>query len=230
MLEIQHNRRFYGTIFRAFAPMPAFSGDLSPRVIPDAPLSGNPPHAGQKAPNDFPCRRPGTLGRFGAVRRCPCHSGRLLCIVSTFQPPQLFGEAFACAGVASLPVSVEAAQDSTLLLLDCQRVIRTCSDACAFHQRLLSNLLHVVAAKNLLLTQKLSFLSKRTTKEKLMAYLMEEARRAGSPTFRLPYDRQGLADYLGVDRSAMSAELSKLRRAGVLDCKGRDVTLHKSTS
>ena len=96
--------------------------------------------------------------------------------------------------------------------------------------RLLSNLLHVVAAKNLLLTQKLSFLSKRTTKEKLMAYLMEEARRAGSPTFRLPYDRQGLADYLGVDRSAMSAELSKLRRAGVLDCKGRDVTLHKSTS
>ena len=78
MLEIQHNRRFYGTIFRAFAPMPAFSGDLSPRVIPDAPLSGNPPHAGQKAPNDFPCRRPGTLGRFGAVRRCPCHSGRLL--------------------------------------------------------------------------------------------------------------------------------------------------------
>ena len=77
-------------------------------------------------------------------------------IVSTFQPPQLFGEAFACAGVASLPVSVEAAQDSTLLLLDCQRVIRTCSDACAFHQRLLSNLLHVVAAKNLLLTQKLS--------------------------------------------------------------------------
>lgn len=151
-------------------------------------------------------------------------------IVSTFQPPQLFGEAFACAGVASLPVSVEAAQDSTLLLLDCQRVIRTCSDACAFHQRLLSNLLHVVAAKNLLLTQKLSFLSKRTTKEKLMAHLMEEARRAGSPTFRLPYDRQGLADYLGVDRSAMSAELSKLRRAGVLDCKGRDVTLHKSTS
>ena len=117
-------------------------------------------------------------------------------IVSTFQPPQLFGEAFACAGVASLPVSVEAAQDSTLLLL----------------------------------TQKLSFLSKRTTKEKLMAYLMEEARRAGSPTFRLPYDRQGLADYLGVDRTAMSAELSKLRRAGVLDCKGRDVTLHKSIS
>jgi len=229
MLEIQHNRRFYGTIFRAFAPMPAFSGDLSPRVIPDAPLSGNPPHAGQKAPNDFPARWVG-LVLSGAVHVIQEDYYGNRSIVSTFQPPQLFGEAFACAGVASLPVSVEAAQDSTLLLLDCQRVIRTCSDACAFHQRLLSNLLHVVAAKNLLLTQKLSFLSKRTTKEKLMAYLMEEARRAGSPTFRLPYDRQGLADYLGVDRSAMSAELSKLRRAGVLDCKGRDVTLHKSTS
>ena len=148
-------------------------------------------------------------------------------IVATVQPPELFGEAFACAGVAVLPVSAEAAQDAQVLLLDVQRVITTCSDACVFHQRLVGNLLGVVARKNLTLTKQLALLSKKTTKEKLLAYLMEEARRAGSPSFTLPYDRQTLADYLGVDRSAMSAELSKLRRAGVLDCKGRDVHLHK---
>ena len=148
-------------------------------------------------------------------------------ILATIQPPELFGEAFASAGVEALPVSVEAAQDSQVLLLDCQRVIHTCSDACIFHQRLAANLLKIVARKNLMLTRKLALLSKRTTKEKLMAYLMEQARLAGSDAFTLPYDRQTLADYLGVDRSAMSAELSKLRRAGLLECKGRNVRLQK---
>ena len=148
-------------------------------------------------------------------------------ILATVRPPELFGEAFACAGVEALPVSAEAAQDSQVLLLDCQRVIHTCSDACVFHQRLATNLLRIVARKNLMLTRKLALLSKRTTKEKLMAYLMEQARLAGSAAFTLPYDRQTLADYLGVDRSAMSAELSKLRHAGLLECKGRNVRLQK---
>lgn len=148
-------------------------------------------------------------------------------ILSTVQPPHLFGEAFACAGTQALPVSVEAAEESEILLLDCQRVIAPCSDACLFHRRLVANLLQVVAEKNLLLTRKLSLLSKKTTREKLLAYLTQQARQAGSPAFVLPYDRQGLADYLGVDRSAMSAELSKLRRDGVLDCKGKHVTLYK---
>lgn len=151
-------------------------------------------------------------------------------LVALLQPPQLFGEAFSCAGVDTLPVTVEAAQDSRILLLDCQRVLTTCDDACVFHRRLITNLLKVVAAKNLMLTQKLSLLSKRTTREKLMAYLAAEAQRVGSPSFTLSLDRQALADYLGVDRSAMSAELSKLRRDGLLQCKGRHVVLQKAHS
>ena len=151
-------------------------------------------------------------------------------LVALLQPPQLFGEAFSCAGVDTLPVTVESAQDSRILLLDCQRVLTTCDDACVFHRRLITNLLKVVAAKNLMLTQKLSLLSKRTTREKLRAYLAAEAQRVGSPSFTLSLDRQALADYLGVDRSAMSAELSKLRRDGFLQCKGRHVILQKSHS
>ena len=71
-------------------------------------------------------------------------------LVALLQPPQLFGEAFSCAGVDTLPVTVEAAQDSRILLLDCQRVLTTCDDACVFHRRLVTNLLKVVAAKNLM--------------------------------------------------------------------------------
>ena len=111
-------------------------------------------------------------------------------LVALLQPPQLFGEAFSCAGVDTLPVTVEAAQDSRILLLDCQRVLTTCDDACVFHRRLITNLLKVVAAKNFMLTQKLSLLSKRTTREKLMAYLAAEAQRVGSPSFTLSLDRQ----------------------------------------
>ena len=93
------------------------------------------------------------------------------------------------------------------------------------HPRLVANLLTISAEKNLVLTRKLALLSRRTTREKLMAYFTDEARRAGSATFTLDYDRQALADYLGVDRSAMSAELSKLRQAGLLESQGRQITL-----
>lgn len=140
-------------------------------------------------------------------------------IVAFIQPPQLFAEAFACAGTARMPVSVLAKSDSRVLLLDCQRVLAPCAHACPFHARVIRNLLQVVADKNLLLHRKLSILSKRTTREKLMAYLMAQAKESDSREFTIPYDRQALADYLEVERSALSAEIGKLRKAGILDSR-----------
>lgn len=140
-------------------------------------------------------------------------------ILASIEPGQLFGEAFACAGVRALPVSVAAVSEGAVLLLDCRRVLTTCSGACRFHTRLIQNLLRVVAEKNLLLNQKIEFVSKRTTREKLLAYLRAQAKKSGSREFTIPYDRQGLADYLGVERSAMSAEIGKLRREGVLETR-----------
>lgn len=125
----------------------------------------------------------------------------------------------------ALPVNVEAAQGGAVLLLDSQKLLRPDSALVPLHPRLVANLLTMVAEKNLLLTRKLALLSRRTTREKLLAYFTDEARRAGSTTFPLDYDRQTLADYLGVDRSAMSAELSKLRQAGLLESRGRRITL-----
>ena len=138
-------------------------------------------------------------------------------LLARLEPPELFGEAFACAGVQQLPVSVIAVQDSEVLLIPCKRILTTCANCCEFHTRVLYNLLRIVASKNLMLNQKIEFLSKRTTKEKLMAFLLAQAKQNGSRTFSIPYDRQALADYLGVERSAMSAELSRLRREGKID-------------
>ena len=141
-------------------------------------------------------------------------------VLTVVSPGGLFAEAFACAGVEALPVSAMALQTSTVLLLDCKRVLTGCSNACTFHSRLVRNLLKGIAQKNLMLTSKIRCMSQKTTREKLLEFLLEQAKQHGSAEFVIPYDRQALADYLGVERSAMSAEISKLKKAGRIDCSG----------
>ena len=138
-------------------------------------------------------------------------------IMLSISPGQLFAESFACSKAERLPVSVVATEDCEILLMDCRRLLTTCSHACAFHSRIIFNLLQIVAEKNLSLHRKALVTAKRTTREKLMTYLLLEAKEAGRAEFTIPFDRQELADYLEVDRSGLSAELSKLKKEGVLD-------------
>ena len=144
-------------------------------------------------------------------------------------PGELFGESFACAGADSLPVSVTASLDSVLLLVDCRRVLSPCEKACGFHRIILSNLMQIMARKNLAFHQKLQITSRRTTREKLLAYLNLQAKLHGSAAFSIPFDRQELADYLGVDRSGLSAELGRLRNEGVLECQKNHFILLEKT-
>jgi CRP-like cAMP-binding protein len=141
-------------------------------------------------------------------------------ILSVLYPSEFFAEVFFCAGLETMPVSVIALQDSKILLLDCKCILTVCSDACQFHSQLLKNLLQGMAQKNLALTQKIRYMSQKTTKDKLMAYLLDQAKKHEHPEFTIPYNRQALADYLGVERSAMSAEISKLKKSGQIDTKG----------
>ncbi len=141
---------------------------------------------------------------------------------------ELFAEAYAAANVDTMPLSGYAAQDSKIMWLECRRMLTVCTNACGFHSILVKNLLQVVAQKNLQLSRKVQFMSQKTTKEKLMAYLLDQAKQKNALEFTIPLDRQALADFLGVERSAMSAELSKLRAAGVLDSKGSWFRLNKS--
>ena len=140
-------------------------------------------------------------------------------IVARIEPSELFGESFACAGVSVLPVSVAAAEDSRVMLIDCRRLTVSCTSACSFHSKMIFNLLQVVATKNLIFNQKIEITSHRTTREKLMAYLLMQAKQNKSSSFTIPYDRQALADYLCVDRSAMAVEIGKLRKDGIIACE-----------
>jgi CRP-like cAMP-binding protein len=141
-------------------------------------------------------------------------------VLTMLKPGELFAEAFSFAGLETMPVSAIATKDSTVLLLNCRRVVTVCQHTCRFHNRLLKNLLQGMAMKNLAMTQKIRYMSQKTTKEKLTSYLLDQAKQNESFEFTIPYDRQSLADYLGVERSAMSAEISKLKKSGQIDTKG----------
>lgn len=140
-------------------------------------------------------------------------------ILSGAEPSELFGEAFACAEIKSLPVSVISNEDSKIMLISAERILHSCHNACAFHQKMIFNLMKNLAAKNIMFHKKVEITSKRTTREKLMAYLMSEAKRQGKNEFLISFDRQELSDYLEVERSGLSAEISKLRNEGIIECR-----------
>lgn len=155
-------------------------------------------------------------------------------IMSKAGAGELFGEVFACAGIAEAPVSVFAAERTQIMFLNCGLLLQeSAAGGCdgreleteRLQQVLTRNLLRIVAQKALFLNRKIEFLSRRTTREKLLAYLSTQARTAGSCQFTIPFNRQELADFLCVERSAMSAELGRMKRDGLLDFERRTFRL-----
>lgn len=138
-------------------------------------------------------------------------------IISQIKEGNLFGESYACSNSPAKTISAVAVEDTKIMFLDVKRIITTCSSGCVFHTRLIKNLITVLSEKNLLLTSKIDHTSKRSTREKLLSYLSEQSKIANSSSFSIPFDRQQLADFLCVDRSAMSSELSKMKKEGILN-------------
>jgi CRP-like cAMP-binding protein len=137
-------------------------------------------------------------------------------IISDIAAGEMFAEAFVCGGAGELPVSVIAATDSEIMFIDFQRVTTQCGSACVFHSLLIRNIIGVLARKNIALQGKMEHITKRTTREKLLSYLSEQSRKHNSCSLEIPFDRQGLADYLSVERSALSAEMSRLKAEGII--------------
>ena len=129
---------------------------------------------------------------------------------------EMFAEAYVTPKSEAIRNDVVAVENSTVLFFDVKRILTTCSSACQFHAMVVQNMFFAISEKNRKLVQKLEHMSQRTTREKLISYLSEEARQQNSASFTIPFNRQQLADFLSVDRSAMSNELCKLRDEGLL--------------
>ena len=130
---------------------------------------------------------------------------------------EMFGEAYVAPESGALLNDVVAVDESSVIFFDVKRIITTCSSACRFHSMVVQNMFFAISEKNRKLVQKLGHMSKRSTREKLISYLSEEAKRHNSSSFTIPFNRQQLADFLSVDRSAMSNELCKMRDEGLLE-------------
>jgi CRP-like cAMP-binding protein len=140
-------------------------------------------------------------------------------LVDRVEPGGVFSEAFSCLGGGLLPVSVQTLEDSEILLINCRKIFTTCSPACAFHATMTRNLALILAEKAVVLTRRLTHVTQPSTREKLLSFLSEQARLAGGNSFDIPFSRQELADYLAVDRSAMSGVISKLKADKLLSCR-----------
>ena len=137
----------------------------------------------------------------------------------------LFAEAFAVMQMEAIPLSVVANELSEIMFIDCEHIIHTCKNGCGFHQQLIFNLMKDLAEKTVMFQQKIEVTSKRTTREKLLTYLSLTAKRVGKSSFTVPFDRQELADYLEVDRTGLSAEISKLKAEGILESRKNEFRL-----
>ena len=143
-------------------------------------------------------------------------------------PGEVFAEPYACIPGEPLRISVTAAEDTEVLFLNVGKVLTTCTNACPFHALLISNLLAVCAEKNLLISQRILHTAPKGIRARLLSYFSACVQRTGRYSFDIPYNRQQLADYLSVDRSAMCSELSRMQREGLLSYHKNHFSVHEA--
>ncbi len=136
-------------------------------------------------------------------------------IIAEVLAGDIFAEVFACAEIFRSPVTIISSTQSRVLFLDYRKIITACSSSCVFHQKLISNMLSVVANKSLYLNRRIDVISQKTLRNKILTYFYYES--MGRKRFSIAMNREELANFLCADRSALSNELSKMKKAGLID-------------
>ena len=140
-------------------------------------------------------------------------------ILDCVEPGRVFAETYACVPGEPLMVNAAAREKTSVLFLDAAHILKTCTSACEHHQKIIRNLLMISAQKNLNLSRRSLHTAPKSIRGRVLSYLSYQARRQGKAGFDIPFNRQQLADYLNVDRSALSAELGKMQKEGLIKVK-----------
>ena len=146
-------------------------------------------------------------------------------LVAALTAGDFFAETLLCAGVTESPVTVYAETDAAIVLLRFERILHPCSQVCAFHARLIQNLLAIVARKNLLLQNRMEIISIKSIRMKVLRYLSALVPEHGQ-TITIPFNREEMANYLCVERSALSHELTRMKKEGLIDYQKNRFTLY----
>lgn len=207
---------------------PLFSG-IAPEDLPSA-LENLCARTVHFAKNQYIFRTEDPAGLIGIVLSGQVHIIREdywgeSSILALIDPGDIFGEAFACAALSQFPVSAVAIRNAEILLIDFSKIISPAITDNHINTLLTSNMLKILAQKNILLTQKLEHVNKKTIREKLLSYLSYLALQQGRSEITVPFNRQELANYLGTDRSALSREISSMQKDCIFEYKGSDFKL-----
>lgn len=138
-------------------------------------------------------------------------------IIEIIEVGGIFGESYACLQSEALSMDVIAAEKCEIIFFDISQILCVCPNRCAFHTKLIESLIQNLARKNVGLSNKMRYITPKAIRTRLISYLSAESFKQGSRTFEIPFNRQQLADYLSVDRSALSNELSKMHNDGLID-------------
>jgi len=139
-------------------------------------------------------------------------------LIAAIMPSEIFAEALCCAGVSESPVTVTAGVESSIMQLNFSRILRTCSNSCSFHAKLIENMLSLIAKRNIQLQNRMEIISLKSVRAKVLRYLESLVPKQGKKV-TIPFNREELADFLCVERSALSHELSRMKRDGLIEYK-----------
>lgn len=149
-------------------------------------------------------------------------------LLAELLPGDIFDEVYAVLADEYQSIAVVAVQATEAAFFSIDKLMTTCSSNCAFHNIIIKNMLQVMARKNLMLTRKMAHLSRKTIRGKLVSYLSDESGRQGRREIKIPFNRQQLADYLSVERSALSRELSKMQEEGLIEFYKNEFVLYNT--
>ena len=138
-------------------------------------------------------------------------------IISRIYPGQVFGETYACSPGRPFMVNAVANEQTKVLFMNIGKVLGVCGSACEHHNTIIKNLLIISAGKNLKMSQKMLHITPKSIRGRLLSYFSSVSKETGSYYITIPFNRQQLADYLLIDRSAMCSELSKRQREGIIE-------------
>lgn len=142
-----------------------------------------------------------------------------LILINQLKAGDIFGLSHVCAQIKNLPISILAVEPSEILFIELNQLVQTCEKACQFHVEMIKNALWILARKNLFLDTKMYYISHKKIKERLTTYLDDQAISSNSSEFEIPFNREQMAEFLCVDRSALSRELSNMKDEGLIDYK-----------
>lgn len=148
-------------------------------------------------------------------------------IVAFIEPSQIFAEGIVCTASRISPVTVRVLEDTKILFIPYERIIKSCGNSCSFHIGLIQNMMVILGEKNVNLNRKLELLTLKGMREKIASFLIREAVERRSNTFLIMPNRTELADYLNVSRTSMCRELTRMKEEGLIDFYGHSFKILK---